>query len=262
MYQAPFEYLRTSSYSPDRGQPPVPFVPYRQTTPSQNDHWWEAHRPRPEMRQRISQLPRYIVTTETSQYRLFTWLRYPVLPDKNLIVITRDEDVMFGILHSRAHEVWALRLGTSLEDRPRYTHTTTFATFPFPDGLTPDLSTEELMQHPQAAAISAAAVRLHELRENWLNPSNLLDRIPEVAPGFPDRLEPRNAQAAETLRGLTLTSLYNERPTWLQNAHRALDEAVFHAYGWPADISDDDLLDKLFALNQSRAALISNSRSL
>jgi hypothetical protein len=46
----------------------------------------------------------------------------------------------------------------------------------------------------------------------------------------------------------------NERPVWLPNAHRRLDEAVFAAYGWPANLSDDDLLAKLLPLSLERAA--------
>ena len=74
--------------------------------------WWEPHWPRPEMRSRIETLSRYIVTPETAQYRLFVWLSYPVLPDKNLIVIPREDDLMFGLLQSRFHEAWALRKGS------------------------------------------------------------------------------------------------------------------------------------------------------
>jgi hypothetical protein len=92
--------------------------------------WWEPHWPRPEMRSRISAVNRYIVTPETAQYRLFAWLSLPVLPDKNLIVIPREDDTTFGILHSKFHEIWALRKGSDLQDRPRYTHTSTFATGP------------------------------------------------------------------------------------------------------------------------------------
>ena len=68
------------------------------------------------MRSRIQKLGRYIVTPETAQHRIFVWLSYPVLPDKNLIVITRQDDLMFGLLHSRFHEVWALRKGSDLEE--------------------------------------------------------------------------------------------------------------------------------------------------
>jgi hypothetical protein len=73
-------------------------------------------------------------------------------------------------------------------------------------------------------------------------------------PGFSDRILPVDAAAAAILKKRTLTNLYNERPTWLANAHADLDAAVAHAYGWPADISEDDALARLFELNQARAA--------
>jgi len=94
---------------------------------------------------------------------------------------------------------------------------------------------------------------LNELRLSWQNPLDLTNRIPEVVPGFPDRTLPINGEAAAILRGRTLTNLYNERPTWLANAHADLDAAVAHAYGWPADISEEDALARLFELNQARA---------
>ena len=84
-------------------------------------------------------LPRYIATPTVAKHRLFVWLDARICPDHQLIVIARDDDTTFGILHSRFHEVWSLRLGTSLENRPRYTPTTTFEIFPFPDGLSPDI---------------------------------------------------------------------------------------------------------------------------
>lgn len=253
LFEAPYEYLRNASYVPERGKPPVPFINYRLTTAGQNPSWWEPHRPRPEMRSQIERLPRYIVTTETSQHRLFVWLRYPVLPDKNLIVVARDDDTTFGILHSRFHEIWSLRLGTSLEDRPRYTSTTTFATFPFPNQMTPDCPATSYATLPAARAIAEAARRLVELRDNWLNPPELVREEPEVAAGLPARLIPVSPMAAEQLRNRTLTNLYNERPTWLIGAHRALDLAVAAAYGIAADLADDDLLAFLLDLNQHRA---------
>lgn len=80
--------------------------------------------------------------------------------------------------------------------------------------------------------------------------------MPEVVPGFPDRIVPRNAAAAQALKKRTLTNLYNTRGTpegaWLDALHRRLDEAVAAAYGWPADISPDDALAALLALNHAR----------
>ncbi len=216
--------------------------------------WWEPHWPRPEMRSRIVGLPRYIVTPETAEHRLFVWLAYPVLPDKNLIVIPRSDDLMFGLLHSRFHAAWALRKGSDLQDRPRYTHTTTFATFPFPAGMTPADDVAAARALPTAAAIEAAAKRLDDLRNGYLYPANLVTYQPEVATGFPNRAIPVSEDAAAALAGRTLTGLYNDPPDWLVEAHRKLDEAVAAAYGWPAAIDQDEALVKLFDLNQERVA--------
>ncbi len=68
------------------------------------------------------------------------------------------------------------------------------------------------------------------------------------------RLVARDEECGKQLARRTLTNLYNERPTWLDLAHRRLDEAVFAAYGWPANLSDDDLLGRLLELNLQRAA--------
>jgi len=217
------------------------------------DRWWEPYWPRPELRQTLKTLRRYIVTAETAQYRIFVWLSLPVLPDKNLIIIARDDDTTFGILHSRFHEAWSLRLGTSLEDRPRYTSSTTFETFPFPEGLPPNTPATDYAEDPRALAIAKSAKRLDELRNKWLNPPELVRIEPEVASNFPDRILPKDTVAAAKLRERILTSLYNQRPQWLIDAHRDLDSAVAAAYGWPADISIEDALAKLLELNLARA---------
>jgi type II restriction/modification system DNA methylase subunit YeeA len=100
--------------------------------------------------------------------------------------------------------------------------------------------------------IAEAARTLNELRENWLNPPEWVNRVPEIVPGYPDRIIPKPEYAPE-LKKRTLTNLYNQRPTWLINAHRTLDEAVAAAYGWPVDLSDEEVLGRLLALNQERA---------
>jgi len=95
-----------------------------------------------------------------------------------------------------------------------------------------------------------------------LNPPDLVDVVPEVtptaAPGeapkrYPDRILPKNAEAALKLKQRTLTNLYNERPRWLADAHDALDRAVAAAYGWEEDISTDEALRRLLELNRERA---------
>ena len=204
------------------------------------------------MRSAISGLTRYIATPRISKYRIFIWLNTSFLIDDGVYLIARSDDTTFGILHSRFHELWALRLGTSLEDRPRYTPTTCFETFPFPTGLTPNIPAADYADHPHAQAIAEAARRLNELRENWLNPPQWVDRVPEIVPGYPDRLIPKPEHAAE-LKKRTLTNLYNQRPAWLVCTHRVLDEAVAAAYGWPADLTEADILRRLLALNRERS---------
>ncbi len=126
------------------------------------ENWWRPQRMRPEMRNAIATLPRFLVTPTTAKHRSFMWLAPPMLPDHQLIVFARSDDYFFGVVHSRFHEVWALAQGTQLREREsgfRYTPTTCFETFPFPE-----------THAERDAAIAAAAKELNELRENWLNP--------------------------------------------------------------------------------------------
>jgi type II restriction/modification system DNA methylase subunit YeeA len=87
------------------------------------------------------------------------------LPDNAVVVIAREDDTTLGILHSRFHEPWSLRMGTWLGvgNDPRYTPTTTFETFPFPEGLTPDIPADNYADDPHAIAIAKAAKTLNEL---------------------------------------------------------------------------------------------------
>jgi type II restriction/modification system DNA methylase subunit YeeA len=216
------------------------------------EKFWRFKRSGADLRKAIANLTRFIATPEVSKHRIFVWLPSCVAPDKNLVVIARDDDATFGVLHSRFHELWSLRMGTSLEDRPRYTSSTTFRTFPFPSGLAPDIPAADYADHPHAQAIAAAARRLVELRDNWLNPAEWVERVPEVVAGYPERVRPKPGCEKE-LAKRTLTNLYNQRPQWLANAHATLDAAVAAAYGWPADLANDEILARLLALNRERS---------
>lgn len=254
LYEAPYAYC-LSAVKPERE---------KNNRESYRKYWWRHAEPRPSMRRALNGLPRYIATVAHSKHRFFVWLNASVCPDQALIVIARADDTTFGILHSRFHELWSLRLGTSLEDRPRYTPTTTFETFPFPEGMTPRDTAQRPAGSPPCMAgdilaenIAAAARHLNELRENWLNPPEWVERVPEVVPGFPDRIVPKPEHAAE-LKKRTLTNLYNARPAWLDNAHKALDAVVAAAYGWAdytPEMPDEEILRRLLKLNLERAAL-------
>ncbi|MDQ3270989.1 MAG: hypothetical protein M3Q12_02305 [Pseudomonadota bacterium] len=112
-----------------------------------------------------------------------------------------------------------------------------------------------------AERIAVAAKRLNDLREAWLNPPEWTQRVPEVIPlgmstsPYPDRILPQ-AGFEKELAERTLTKLYNQRPAWLDAAHKALDSAVAAAYGWAdyaADMPDEEILKRLLALNLARS---------
>jgi hypothetical protein len=213
------------------------------------------------MREALEGLPRYIGTSRVSKHRIFSWIEPDILPESATVAFARDDDYFFGVLHSKLHELWALRQGTQLEDRPRYTPTTTFETFPFPwrpgeepasDSPSPSDRTDsrrsegpggEVAGATLYAAIAAAAKELNEKREAWLNPPK--------------------AEAA-SLKKRTLTTLYNDlqagRATWLAILHEKLDRAVCAAYGWDYDAlckdgvwDEEEVLRRLLALNLERA---------
>lgn len=223
LYEMPFEYVREHVESERANN----------NRESYRLKWWIHGEPRPELRTALAKLKRYIATPAVSKHRTFVWLPREIVPDHAVFAVARDDDYFFGVLHSRAHEIWGLHMGTQLEDRPRYTPTSTFETFPFPwpPGKEPKTS-------PLVKAIADAAKALVKERDQWLNP-------PDAAP--------------EALARLTLTNLYNKRPKWLENAHCKLDEAVFAAYGWPVTLSDAEILARLLALNQTRAAAAENT---
>jgi hypothetical protein len=219
------------------------------------------------LRRALAGKSRFPVTPEVSKHRIFVWLDDVFLADHQTRAFASAEDWFLGILHSRAHEVWALAQGTQLREKEsgfRYTPTSCFETFPFPEPTA-----------AQRDAIAAAAYELDLLRSTWLNPPEWTREEVLAFPGSADgpwaryvtepnakgigtvrypRVVPADAAAAKKLAKRTLTNLYNERPTWLDLAHKRLDEAVFAAYGWPADLTDDDLLARLLALNLERAA--------
>ncbi len=224
---------------------------------SYRERWWRHVEPQMKMRELVAPLSRFIATPTLAKHRLFVWLSPPTLPDHQLIAIASEDDYTFGVLHSRAHELWSLRMGTSLEDRPRYTPTSTFETFPFPWPLdTPDEALTD-QQRAHRDAISKAARELDRARQHWLNPPDLVREEPDVVPSLPPRLLPVDEDAEKRLKKRTLTNLYNERPTWLANLHDDLDAAVFAAYGWPEaaaprELEEEEMMGRLLALNLER----------
>jgi hypothetical protein len=229
--------------------------------------FWKFERPRPAMRLAFANCWRFIGRSMVGKHQCYRWLRREYLPANLVIAFSRQDDLFFGLLHSRIHGTWALAQGTQLREKEsgfRYTPTTCFETFPLPRP-TP----------AQAEAIAAAARELNEMRERWLNPAEWTTECTLEFPGSADgpwayyvvnsnkngigivrypRLEPRDADCAQKLKKRTLTNLYNERPAWLDLVHKKLDAAVAAAYGWSVELTDEQVLERLLALNLERAA--------
>jgi hypothetical protein len=107
----------------------------------------------------------------------------PLIPDARVIVIAREDDYSFGVIHSKPHEVWSLRMGAKHGgERPTYNVTTCFETFPFP--WNPG---EEPTDHPTYFAVSAAAQQLHVERDAWLNPLALSEKALQRRTLYPDQ---------------------------------------------------------------------------
>jgi hypothetical protein len=279
LFQEPFEYV-ARVVRPEK---------MKVRNEAERKHWWLHARTAPDMRHALAKLPRYAATSIVAKHRIWVWRSVSVLASHAVGVVARSDDATLGILHSRFHELWALRMGTSLEDRPRYTPTTCFETFPFPAGFSPAETAHqrtELLKGGaripagikdslvEAAAIDVAiaAHRLDSLRAAWLSPPEWTIRVPDVTPlgmrksPYPDRMEPSpqlSNASLEALQQRTLTKLYNQRPSWLVTAHRQLDKAVARAYDW-ADYTpimpDDEILNRLLKLNKS-LSVSSNSQA-
>ena len=213
LYEAPFEYVRREI------QP----IRIENRDRQRRESWWRLGRSGRDIKDASLGLTRIIVTPRVSKHRIFAWVDSRTIPDSAVVAIARDDDYTFGVLHSRVHELWARAMGTQLrevESGFRYTPTTCFGTFPFPDP-TPE----------QRVRVEEAARRLVELRDGWLDPPGL---------------------GLEELQKRTLTNLYNQPPTWLAIAHKILDSAARTAYSWPQDMDDAECLAALLSLNSTR----------
>ena len=252
LYEMPFEYVH-SHVKPMRDK--VRRKKYR-------EKWWLFSEPCVGMRQAIAPLSRFIVTTMIAKYRLFAWLKHPTIPDQRVVVIARGDDYFFGVLHSRVHESWALAMGSTLEDRPSYAPTATFQTFLFPWSPGQEPGADE---DPRVAAIAEAARELVAFRQAWLHPEGVGIIISErqVKKRTLTNLYNALVQYRENVRGKDRNPhrwkeavggiIALEEIETLDHIHNELDQAVFDAYGWPHGLSDEEILERLLALNLERA---------
>lgn len=200
------------------------------------ENWWIHGRPREELRQALDGLARYIATVETSKHRFFVFLDKTILPDNKLINIALDDASYLGVLSSRVHVAWVLAAGSTLEDRPVYVKTTCFENFPFPDAT-----------EPQKVHIRDLAEQLdaHCKRQQAQHPTLTMTDMYNV-------LEKVRAQEPLTAKEKAIHE--QGLISILAQLHDAIDTAVFAAYGWPATLSDEEILQHLVDLNAERAA--------
>lgn len=214
--------------------------PFRDTVTRINHriNWWIFGEARPGMRKALAGLPRYIATTETSKHRWFTFLPHTVLPDQKIRIIAHDDGWLLAALSSRFHVTWATAVGGRVGkgNDPVYNNTLCFDPFPFPD---PD---------------DAARTRLRALGEELdaMRKAVQAEHPDLTLTGLYNVLE--KLRPGETLSGKDQDVKDRGRVLILKNLHDQIDRAIAEAYGWPHDLPDEQILDRLVNLNTKRAA--------
>jgi hypothetical protein len=211
--------------------------PERDANRDQNlrKNWWVFGRPRPELRLALQDIQRYIVTVETAKHRVFIFLAQGVIPDNKLIAIALDDAYFLGVLSSKIHVTWALAAGGTLGMGGVYVKTKCFDPFPFP---------EPTAEQKQKIRDLGEKLDAHRKQVQSQHPDvtitgmyNLLEKL-RAGETFTDADRKYNDQALVSI---------------LKSIHDELDAAVFAAYGWSPNISDEQILTQLATLNAERA---------
>ncbi|WP_412565620.1 class I SAM-dependent DNA methyltransferase [Thalassobius sp. MITS945101] len=202
------------------------------------DNWWIFAEPRSEMRQALGGLERYIVTTETAKHRLFSFLPAEIQPDQKLRVFAISDGAWLAAISSRFHVIWSDKNGArqGVGNDPVYNHSRCFNPFPFPD-LTED-------QRPHLRALGEE-LDAHRKRQQAAHPKLTLTNMYNVL---------EKLRAGEVIEGKD-KEIYDQGLIGiLRDLHDQIDAAVAEAYGWPQDLSDEEILMRLVDLNKERAA--------
>jgi hypothetical protein len=229
---------------------------------SYRQNWWVLGEPQPMLRRMIADLTRYIVSPVTAKHRFFIFLTSNFLPDQALNVFAFDDAFLLGVLSSSIHVMFALAVGGTLEDRPRYNNSVCFDPFPFPDCTEPQRDrirkiAEELDAHRkrvQAQHPGLTLTGMYKVLEKLRTKAAVVGRVP--APGLPNAVGPVPSPGVSP--SLALTPKEKEihdkgLVSILKQLHDDLDAAVFDAYGWPPTLTDAEILERLVALNAERA---------
>jgi hypothetical protein len=199
------------------------------------ERWWIFGEPRRTFRPALEGLPRYLATTRTSKHRIFQFIDGDVLPNHEVVAVASADAFDLASLSSGIHGVWALRTGGTLEDRPRYNKGRTFDPFPFPD---PDEATRTVLR--DLGEELDATRKTVQAEHPELTLTGLYNVLEKVRAGTPLDAKDEDVKA----RGRVLI---------LKDLHDQIDRATAGAYGWAHDLTDEQILEKLVALNAERA---------
>jgi hypothetical protein len=203
---------------------------------SNREIWWIYAEARSTMRPAIESIPRYIATCRTAKHRIFSFLSKATLPDAKLVAIGLEGAYYLGVLSSKIHLLWALRTGAFLEDRPNYNHSDCFGKFPFP------AASDAQKAHIRELG---EALDAHRKRQQSQHPNLTLTNLYNIL---------EKVRAEEALNAKEKEIHEQGLVSILKQLHDDLDAAVFDAYGWNVDLSDEEILQKLVDLNAERAA--------
>jgi len=206
---------------------------------SYRDNWWLFGEARSELRKALAGVNRYIATIETAKHRVFQFLPMSILPDNKLACIALDDAYHLGVLSSRFHVPWAIASGGRLGmgDDPVYVKSRCFDPFPFPADVP-----EPLKDKIRAEAESLDALRKRVLADH---DDLTLTKLYNVLEALRENRPLTDGERDIHDKGLV---------TLIRQHHDAIDALVAQAYGWEADLADEEILTRLVALNKVRAA--------
>ncbi len=200
------------------------------------ERWWAFEEARNTFRPALRGISRMVVTALTASHRVFVFAPATTVADSTTVMFALDDAWMFATMSSRFHLCWALRAGGTLEDRPRYNKSLCFDPFPFPDPT--DAQQTRLRSLGEQLDAHRKAQQAAHPRLTLTGMYNVLEKL----------------RAGERIEGKD-REIYDQGLVGiLRDLHDQIDREVAAAYGWPADLSDDEILHRLVDLNRERAA--------
>lgn len=201
-------------------------------------NWWIFGEPRATQRDAFGSVSRYVATCRTARHRLFSFVPAAVIFESKVVGIASDEAYVLGVLSSRTHVVWADAAGgwLGVGNDATYNHVDCFNKFPFP-----------VCNPEQQEKIRALGEQLdaHRKRQQALHPALTFTGMYNVLEAV---------RAGQTLSAKERAVYDQGLVGILKELHDQLDAAVAEAYGWPTDLSTEQILERLVALNAERAA--------